>query len=67
MTMAELKEFGEFNADFVRDAQTARKTGKTIDQFVAEWSVPAKYAGYTPPPAGRAQWKSNAEVVWAGK
>ena len=42
MTMAELKEFGEFNADFVRDAQTARKTGKTIDQFVAEWSVPAK-------------------------
>jgi len=41
-TMAELKEFGEFNADFVRDAQTARKTGKTIDQFVAEWSVPAK-------------------------
>ena len=67
MTIAELKEFGEFNADFVRDAQTARKTGKTIDQFVAEWSVPAKYAGYTPPPAGRAQWKSNAEVVWAGK
>jgi glyoxylase-like metal-dependent hydrolase (beta-lactamase superfamily II) len=68
MTLAELKEFGEFNGDFVRDAQAARKAGKTIDQFVAEWSVPAKYAGYTTPPAnGRAQWKSNAEVVWAGR
>ena len=49
-------------------AQAAKKAGKTIDQFVAEWSVPAKYAGYATPPAnGRAQWKSNAEVVWAGK
>jgi len=28
MTMAELKEFGEFNADFVRDAQTARRRAR---------------------------------------
>ncbi len=68
MSVAELKEFGEFNGDFVRDAQAAQKAGKTIDQFVAEWSVPAKYTGYNTPPAnGRAQWKSNAEVVWAGR
>jgi glyoxylase-like metal-dependent hydrolase (beta-lactamase superfamily II) len=67
MTMADLKQFGEFNADFVRDAQAAKKAGKTIDQFVAEWSVPAKYltSGYTNPPAeGRNQWRSNATVVW---
>jgi cyclase len=68
MTMADLKEFGEFNADFVRDAQAAKKAGKTVDQFVAGWSVPAKYKGYTTPaPDARGQWKSNAEVVWAGK
>jgi len=68
MTMADLKQFGEFNGDFVRDAQAAKKAGKTVDQFVAEWSVPAKYTGYTTPAANaRSQWKSNAEVVWAGK
>jgi len=68
MTLADLKEFGEFNRDFVRDAQAARKAGRTIDQFVAEWTVPAKYVGYTTPaPNARNQWKSNAEVVWADK
>jgi cyclase len=67
MTMADLREFGEFNGDFVRDAQAAKKAGKTVEQFVAEWNVPAKYAGYTNPPAdgnGRTQWRSNAQVAF---
>ena len=65
MSIAELKEFGEFNADFVRDAQAAKKAGKTVDQFVAEWNVPAKYMGYpNPAPTGRNQWRSNAQVAW---
>ena len=65
MTMADLREFGEFNGDFVRDALAAKKAGKTIDQFVAEWNVPAKYTGYTNPTANnRGQWQSNAQVVW---
>jgi cyclase len=65
MTIADLREFGEFNGDFVRDAQAAKKAGKTVDQFVAEWSVPAKYKGYTTPGAnGRNQWRSNAQVAY---
>ena len=67
MTVADLREFGEFNAEFVRDAQAAKKTGKTVEQFVAEWSVPARFtaSGYTnPPPNQRNQWLSNAQVVW---
>jgi glyoxylase-like metal-dependent hydrolase (beta-lactamase superfamily II) len=65
MTPADLREFGEFNADFVRDAQAAKKAGKTVEQFVAEWSVPAKYTGYTNPPANnRNQWRNNATVVF---
>jgi glyoxylase-like metal-dependent hydrolase (beta-lactamase superfamily II) len=65
MTIAELAEFGQFNGDFVRDAVAAKKAGKTVEQFVAEWSVPAKYTGYaTPPPAGRGQWTSNAQVAF---
>ena len=65
MPIADLREFGEFNAEFVRDAQAAKKAGKTVDQFVAEWNVPARFTGYTNPPAtGRTQWRSNAQVVW---
>ncbi|HEX5110519.1 MAG TPA: MBL fold metallo-hydrolase [Vicinamibacterales bacterium] len=65
MTIADLREFGEFNGEFVRDALAAKKAGKTIDQFVAEWNVPAKFAGYTNPPANnRGQWRSNAQVAW---
>ena len=65
MTMADLREFGEFNAEFVRDAQAAKKAGKTVDQFVAEWNVPAKYVGYpNPPAANRNQWLSNAQVAF---
>ena len=65
MTIADLREFGEFNAEFVRDAQAAKKAGKTIDEFVVGWSVPARFTGYTTPAAaGRTQWRSNAQVVW---
>lgn len=65
MTVADLREFGEFNGDFVRDAVAAKKAGKTVDQFVAEWTIPAKYKGYTSPaPAARGQWRSNAQVAY---
>jgi glyoxylase-like metal-dependent hydrolase (beta-lactamase superfamily II) len=65
MTIAELAEFGQFNGDFVRDAVAAKKAGKTVEQFVAEWSVPAKYTGYAnPQPQGRGQWRSNAQVAF---
>jgi glyoxylase-like metal-dependent hydrolase (beta-lactamase superfamily II) len=65
MTIAELREYGEFNGEFVRDALAARKAGKTVDQFVAEWTVPARFTGYATPPANnRTQWRSNAQVVW---
>jgi glyoxylase-like metal-dependent hydrolase (beta-lactamase superfamily II) len=67
MTLADLREFGEFNAEFVRDAQAAKKAGKTVEQFVAEWNVPARFtaSGYAnPAPNGRTQWLSNAQVVW---
>jgi glyoxylase-like metal-dependent hydrolase (beta-lactamase superfamily II) len=65
MTIADLREFGEFNGEFVRDAQAAKKAGKTVDQFVAEWNIPARFAGYTnPDPKARGQWRSNAQVVW---
>ena len=70
MTPADLRLFGEFNGDFVRDAQAAKKAGKTVEQFAAEWSLPAKYtaAGYNnPAPEARGQWRSNATVAFEDK
>jgi len=47
-TWADLKEFAEFNHDFLTWAQAELKAGKTPEQAAAEWKVPAKYTGYSP-------------------
>jgi cyclase len=45
-TWADLKEFAEFNQDFLTWAQGELKAGKTPEQAAAEWKVPEKYKGY---------------------
>ena len=45
-TWADLKEFAEFNQDFLTWAQGQLKAGKTPEQAAAEWKVPEKYKGY---------------------
>jgi glyoxylase-like metal-dependent hydrolase (beta-lactamase superfamily II) len=47
-TWADLKEFAEFNRDFLTWAQAELKAGKTPDQAAGEWRVPEKYKGYSP-------------------
>ena len=46
-TWADLKEFADFNKDFLTWAQTALKSGKTPEQAAAEWKMPEKYKGYS--------------------
>jgi glyoxylase-like metal-dependent hydrolase (beta-lactamase superfamily II) len=67
MTMADLKEYSEFNKDFMHDVQAERKAGKTVDQVAAAWKIPAKYKGYTDPastPAQTARLKTNVQIVF---
>ena len=45
-TWADLKEFADFNQDFLTWAQGEFKAGKTPEQAAAEWKVPEKYKGY---------------------
>jgi glyoxylase-like metal-dependent hydrolase (beta-lactamase superfamily II) len=45
-TWPDLKEFIDFNHDFLMWAQTELKAGKTPEQAAAEWKVPEKYKGY---------------------
>jgi glyoxylase-like metal-dependent hydrolase (beta-lactamase superfamily II) len=62
MTMADLEEYGEFNGEFVKAVQAAKKAGKTVDEVVATWKVPERFKGYPQPMPNRL--KPNVEVVW---
>jgi glyoxylase-like metal-dependent hydrolase (beta-lactamase superfamily II) len=62
MTWAELKEYSDFNRDFLNDVRAAKQAGKTVDEVANTWKVPAKYSGYgTPQPA---RLKANVQVVY---
>jgi glyoxylase-like metal-dependent hydrolase (beta-lactamase superfamily II) len=64
MTMADVKEYSDFNRAFVDAVRAAKKSGQTIDQVVNTWKVPERFlkAGYQQPQAARL--RSNVEVVW---
>jgi cyclase len=63
MTMADLKEYIAFNREFFNDARAAKKAGKSIDDVVATWKIPAKYSGYAPTDANRL--KNNVKLAFA--
>src|SRR5437016_2903774 len=44
-TFADLKEFADFNHDFLTWAEGELKAGKTPAQAATEWKLPEKYAG----------------------
>jgi cyclase len=46
-TWADLREFADFNKDFLTWAQAELKAGKTPEAAAAEWKVPEKYKGYS--------------------
>jgi glyoxylase-like metal-dependent hydrolase (beta-lactamase superfamily II) len=62
MTWADLREYAEFNREFVNDVRTARKAGKSVDEVATTWKIPAKYVGYATPQAPRL--KSNTQIVY---
>jgi glyoxylase-like metal-dependent hydrolase (beta-lactamase superfamily II) len=61
MTMADLAEYAEFNKDFMRDVQAAKKAGKSADDVAGSWKIPEKYKGYAAPAAARL--KANVQIV----
>jgi predicted Rdx family selenoprotein len=75
--MADLKTFAEFIREFVQTTQSAKKAGRTIDDFVNSWKVPERFQkdGYPTPEqiqqllrysvaAQTARLRSNVEVIW---
>lgn len=61
-TPADLTTYAAFITDFVNTVQAAKKAGKSVDDVVAAWQTPAKYAGYGPAAAARV--KADAQVIF---
>ena len=62
MTIADLKEYAEFNREFVEAVRAAKKAGKSVDEVSTSWKVPARYTGYEQPPPDRL--KANVQAAF---
>lgn len=61
-TLGDLRQYEQFTRAFVDAVREAKKAGKSVTQFAAEWKVPAAFPGYS---AGLGDSKkNNAQVVW---
>jgi cyclase len=63
LTMADVKEFADFNRAFVEHVRAAKKAGQTVEQAI-EWKVPERFlkSGYAQPMPNAL--RSNVQVVW---
>ena len=59
MKWADLIEFGEFNTAFLSAVQAAKKAGKTQEQTIAEFTLPAKFKDYQ-----MTATKDNVQKIW---
>ena len=62
MTMNDLKEYADFNREFLMAVQAAKKAGKSVDDVASTWKQPAKYTGYAE--VQPARLKSNVQVIF---
>ena len=62
MTMADLKEYADFNREFMLFVQAGKKAGQSPSQIAESWKMPDKYTGYAAPQAARLQ--SNVQVIF---
>lgn len=61
MTVADLREFTEFNREFVNFVRDAKRAGRTVDEVDAAWTLPEKYKGYDP---ARTRLRGNIELIF---
>jgi cyclase len=66
MTPADLRQYIQFNRDFVSDVQAAMKAGKSVDDVASSWAIPAKYTGYAAisTPADKVRIKNNVTLAY---
>jgi len=62
MTPSDLREYAEFNRDFLNAVRAGKKSGKSVDEIVKSWTMPDKYKGYAAPAPARLQ--ANIENIY---
>jgi cyclase len=62
MTMGDLREYAQFNREFLATVREAKKAGKSVDDVANGWTMPAKFAGYAA--AQPARVKANVQVIF---
>jgi glyoxylase-like metal-dependent hydrolase (beta-lactamase superfamily II) len=62
MTMNDLREYAEFNREFLLAIQAAKKAGRSVDDVANSWKMPEKYSGYVAPE--RLRLRSNVQVIF---
>ena len=62
MTPNDLREFAEFNRDFLNTVREGKKNGRSAEDIAGAWTMPERYKGYAPPAAD--QLRANVENVY---
>jgi glyoxylase-like metal-dependent hydrolase (beta-lactamase superfamily II) len=62
MTMADLKEYAQFNREFADFVREGKKAGRSPQQIAESWKMSDKYQGYAAPQAPRLL--TNVEVIF---
>jgi cyclase len=63
-TWEDYKDFVDFYTDFYAYVQTEKKAGKSVDQIVSGYRIPARYNGYYADPA---RVKANVQGIYDNK
>ena len=62
MTPNDLREFAEFNRDFLNAVREGKRAGRSAEEIAKSWTIPEKYKGYAPPQPARLQ--INVENIY---
>ena len=62
-TVADLRQYSQFVREYVAYAQRAKRAGKSVDQAVGDWKVPARYKGYSTTP-NAVRDKANFALIY---
>jgi glyoxylase-like metal-dependent hydrolase (beta-lactamase superfamily II) len=63
MTMNDLREYADFNREFLTSVRAEKKAGKSAEEVAKSWTMPAKYSGYAAAQPARVQ--GNVQAVYS--
>jgi hypothetical protein len=60
MNWNDLREYAQFNKDFLAEVSSGIREGRTVDQIAADWTLDEKYQGYQ---IQEARLKTNVQII----